>query len=162
MKSLYVILICLLAFGCAKQSTDPSQAFNAMAAAAESGDYNGFLSHLTRATRDYVHGVKALGGPNSGMLKTGPFKTTVKAMRHTIEADMAYVDVLTDSNPPEEGRVVLRFEEGAWKIDLLATEWVWSRNWALSGSANRPGYELLFPTDPTRSGNGQGSGEPIP
>ena len=128
-------MLLLLGAGCSDPG--PVEVFNQAAAALERGDEEGFLAHLTPDSVDLMRGLFALRGRHGETLKAGPFQIKARALDATAQEKLAFVTVKTDGEPPELARVVLRRIDGKWRIDLLATEWAWNRDWTLSGGKPR-------------------------
>jgi hypothetical protein len=118
----------------------PSAAFDKMAKAGEDGDREAFLAGLSQASRDALDGVLAVAGEHPGRVRLGKMDATVRAVSFTSpQPEIALVLVETTDSPPQRAQVVMRLEDGAWRLDLLSTELLWNRDWELSGGAPRRG-----------------------
>ncbi len=136
-------LLLVLSAGCTRPN--PSQAFDQLALAAESGDEAAFLDGLTLDSAVLVKMLLHLPTRRPEAMALG-FGDRARASTHHIQADgqLAVLAVQTESG--EQAQVFMRFEGGAWKLDLLSTELLWNRKWDLSGGRPR-GFPDWFESD---------------
>lgn len=131
--------------GCTRP--DPSQAFDAVALAAEQGDEEAFLDGLTVESRALVDALLHLPRRRQEAMKLG-FDEAIRAKTHHIQGDGQLAIVAVASPAGEEAQVFMRQEDGHWRLDLMSTELLWNRRWELSGGKPR-GFPDWF--DPTLS-----------
>ena len=140
-----MLLVAVLVLGC-NRPEPPDVAFNRLAAAAEAGDMDTFLTGFTEPSRALLDGVMAVSGGRSGAFAIGSFSQGVQAVQYSEQADdFALVLVQSGDTPPEVAQLVMRLDDGAWRVDLISTELLWNRSWELSGRERRgDGMSLDF------------------
>ena len=147
------LVLLLLVAGC-RTPESPDVAFNKIAAAAESGDTERFIEGFTAPSRSLLDGMLALSGPDSSLFRLGQFASRAEAKEFSEQSGgVALVLVQSTDSRPEVAQLVMRLEDGAWRIDLVSTELLWNRSWELSGKARRgDGMALGFdPLDSSRT-----------
>ena len=108
-----------------------------MAAAAEAGDEGAFLDGFAKESRGLMQVL--LTDPQRRSRILPQFEHRVRSVHVELQpgGEMAMVVVETDSQPAERGHVIMMLEDGNWRLDLIATELLWNRTWALSGGRPR-------------------------
>lgn len=146
-----VVLPLLLQAGCGPR-LDPSQAFDAFASAIESGDYASASAHLTARSAPVFDAVVAIARSAPQSATANPSRAVpAGALSGSARAvgiadggsDFALLAVeATSPEGVERAQVIMRLEDGHWRLDLPDTESLWNRNWSLSGGRNRgpPGF----------------------
>ena len=90
----------------------------------------------------------ALSDESSAHFKLGNFGGRVRAQDFSEQSDgVALVLVQSSEVPPEVAQIVMRLEDGEWRIDLVSTELLWNRSWDLSGRSKR-GDGMALDFDP--------------
>ncbi|MFT5430598.1 MAG: hypothetical protein ACI9OJ_001273 [Myxococcota bacterium] len=146
MSTMIIVLGIGLHSGCKSTST-PTDAFDRLAKAGEAGDLATFLGGLTQDSADAFDGLLAVSGTeHAKKLRLGGLGTAVRAISAQTpgQQDLALVLVETTDSPPQRAQVLMRLEDGDWKLDLISTELLWNRNWELSGGSPKRGawYEI--------------------
>jgi hypothetical protein len=132
-----VLLLLLFAAGCTR--LPPTAVFDDLAVAAERGDMASFLGGLTpesSATMSYLLNLPE--ARESSFRLQFPHAVRAVSIEHQSADGMALLRVEAQTTPPQQAQVVMRLVEGEWKLDLVATELLWNRDWAKSGGAARP------------------------
>jgi hypothetical protein len=131
---------------------DPSQAFDAFASAVEAGDYAAASSHLTARSAPVFDAVVTIArsAPKSDTadpsraVPAGALSGSARAVG-IADGGGDFALLIVEANAPhgvERAQVIMRLEDGHWRLDLPDTESLWNRNWTLSGGRNRgpPGF----------------------
>ena len=141
-------VVCISVWAGCRAEPSPSEAFDAVAIAAESGDTDAFLDGFTDTSRAMLEGVFAIAGRNSRHFVLGAFSGRARATDFSEQSDgVALVLVQSTDSPPEVAQIVMRKETGRWRIDLVSTELLWNRSWELSGRSRR-GEGMAMEIDP--------------
>lgn len=136
--------------GCAPAS--PIESFNSIAVALERGDFEAAFAGMTPDTARIVRGLVA-SDTSGAVFPRGSLGAGTRAVEvdHTLVAggELTVVIVETTDVPPQRGLVLMRLLEGEWRLDLVATEPQWSRDWKLSG-ATEGGPPSWMESEPVR------------
>ncbi len=139
-----MVAVLVLLAGCGP-SGDPLAAFDAFALALEQGDRAAAYAHTTRASRAILEalsvaearaGTQALTAGGKGGLRP----TRARAVTATPEPLVVHVAVEAagPAGTSERAEVRMRYEDGAWRLDLIETEaLIWRSDWSRSGSVER-------------------------
>jgi hypothetical protein len=145
--NIWLVLFIFASGGC-RSVNSPREAFDAVAVAAEEGDEAVFLDGFTESSRALLRGMFALSDESSAHFKLGDFVGSVRAQDFSEQSDgVALVLVQSSEVPPEVAQIVMRLEDGEWRIDLVSTELLWNRSWDLSGRSKR-GDGMALDFDP--------------
>ena len=141
----FILSVFLVAVSSGCKPKGPGEAFDRLSAAADSGDVEGFLSGLTRESRALVEGVLSLRDRYPDALKLGGFQTRNRAASVRMQGELAVVTV-SDASPERSGDlVIMRQEDGGWKLDFVLTEQLWNRNRPFFGATDGAPPGLLEP-----------------
>jgi hypothetical protein len=144
LKSLCAVVVLIGGFailgGC--RTGSPEQAFNALAEAAERGDEESFLAGFTIESRPLVAGILSMAVKYPKMLALGPFHRTVRAHSASRVGELALVSV-TGADSREDESIVMRFQDGEWRLDLVLTQLRWQQSsMEFENSPQTSGIEL--------------------
>lgn len=129
-----------MGLACSDPSQAPIDAFNALATAAEGGDQAAFEGGFTAESQQLVAGFFSESAAHKKTMKLGPFGVPVRAIGAKIKNDMAIVSLASADSETGKARVIMRREGRSWRLDLVATEWLWNQDWAESGGKARSWY----------------------
>lgn len=103
----------------------PSESFLALARAAEQGDVDGVLDGLTARSRAIVEGVLAAAPDADALLAPTRLEGSVTIVAAASEGERAELLVRGAEGPPVP--IVLAWEHGRWRVDLVECQRLWSR-----------------------------------
>ncbi len=130
-----IVLLCFACVAAGCSGATPVESLDRTMEAAERGDDEVFLAGLTVESRTLLQGLHAFPHPGVHRLRMAGFSKTVRAVKVDLDGEFAYVKVRTNQTPPEAGVIVMRKEDGEWRLDMVETELLWNAQWALSGGS---------------------------
>ncbi len=138
----WFIVLLLGSTGCRRDG--PVEVFDRFATAWEAGQIDEAALWLTDDSRVLFDGMRAVAGPSASVFGPAGRTHSIRAMGFEDRGGIALVQVRAEAPGDERGTVILREEHGAWRVDLVGTELLWSRDWSTSGGPaerSRPGQD---------------------